>query len=145
MQRIQNKTLYESYLSFKKRLKSKGSPENEMYLYHGTKNSAITQITRNGFNRSYCGINGVAYGHGVYFAVNSCYSHGYTEHTSGLSSMFRVRVLVGDCTIGNSSMKVPPAKPNGEPFDSTCDSHKSILVAYHDNQCYPEYLITYKI
>ena len=40
-------------------------------------------------------------------------------------------------------MKVPPNKPNGEPYDSTCDANAQIFVCYHDNQCYPEYIITY--
>lgn len=57
--------------------------------------------------------------------------------------MFRVRVLVGETTQGNSTMKVAPKKVNGEPVDSTCDPNKTIFVAYHDNQCYPDYLISY--
>ena len=57
--------------------------------------------------------------------------------------MFRVRVLVGEAILGNSSMKVPPNKPNGEPFDSTKDGSGTIFVCYHDNQCYPDYLVTY--
>ena len=56
--------------------------------------------------------------------------------------MFRCRVLVGLITIGNSSMKVPPSMNNGQQYDSTGDG-SSIFVCYHDNQCYPEYLITY--
>ncbi len=57
--------------------------------------------------------------------------------------MFRARVLVGETTHGNSSMKTPPIKQNDEKYDSTCDSGQSIFVCYNDNQCYPEYLITY--
>ena len=57
--------------------------------------------------------------------------------------MFRVRILVGESTTGDRSMKVPPNKANGEPYDSTTDLRKTIYVCYHDNQCYPEYIITY--
>ena len=57
--------------------------------------------------------------------------------------MLRVRVLVGKSCEGNSKMKEPPKEPNGEPYDSTSDSSKQIFVCYHDNQCYPEYIITY--
>ena len=57
--------------------------------------------------------------------------------------MFRTRILAGESCLGNSSMKVPPNKPNGEPYDSTCDNNMQIFVCYHDNQCYPEYIITY--
>ena len=144
LQRIQNKAAYEAYLTYKKRLKIKNSIENEMTLYHGTKNDAIDSICRLGFNRSYCGVNGVSYGQGVYFSLSSFYSHQYTEQHYQ-SSMFRVKVLVGETTLGNSSMKVPPKKGNGDQYDSTCDQHKSIFVCYHDNQCYPEYLITYTV
>jgi len=84
---------------------------------------------------------GVSFGQGVYFAVNSSLSDGFAI---GSKKMFRVRVLVGDSCIGNSSMKVPSPNPNtGEPYDSTTDNAKSLYVCYHDNQCYPEYLISY--
>ena len=89
---------------------------------------------------------GVAYGQGVYFAVYSSYSHSYTGNKNNFSStrkMFRSRVIVGESCVGNSSMKIPPTKPNGEPYDSTCDLKGQIYVCYHDNQCYPEYIITY--
>ena len=115
-----------------------------MCLFHGTSEESIKQIARFGFNRSLCGKNGTAYGQGVYFAVNSSYSDGYAGRTQGnFKIMFRVRVLVGDSCVGNSQMKEPPKKNTGEPFDSTTDGSKQIFVCYHDNQCYPEYIITY--
>ncbi len=144
LQRIQNKPVYEAYLTYKKRLKLKNSIENEMTLYHGTKNSKLENICRLGFDRSYSGINGAAYGQGVYFSLSSAYSHKFTEKQNQ-SSMFRVKVLVGESILGESSMKRPPKKANGDHYDSTCDQSKSIFVCYHDNQCYPEYLITYTV
>ena len=57
--------------------------------------------------------------------------------------MFRAKILAGESIVGNSSMKVPPARTKEELYDSTTDSGKSIYVCYHDSQCYPEYLITY--
>ena len=87
---------------------------------------------------------GIAYGQGVYFALNSQYSDGYAGiTTSGQKIMFRVRILAGESIVGNSSMREPPKKTNGEPYDSTTDSAKTIYVCYHDNQCFPEYIITY--
>lgn len=142
VQRVQNKIVYEAYLTFKKRFKVANKKENEMILYHGTKSSSVDSISRFGFNRSYCGVNGVVYGQGVYFSTSSSYSHSYTDQYKSL--MFRTRVIVGDTILGNSSMRVPPLKLNSEPYDSTCDSNKSIFVCYHDNQCYPEYLISYR-
>jgi hypothetical protein len=89
-------------------------------------------------------IKGTAYGQGVYFAINSQYSDGYAGSAhGGFKIMFRVRILAGESTVGNSSMREPPKKANGEPYDSTTDSGKSIYVCYHDNQCYPEYIINY--
>jgi hypothetical protein len=89
-------------------------------------------------------IKGTAYGQGVYFAVNSQYSDSYAGLTQrSFKIMFRVRILVGESTVGNSSMREPPKKANGEPFDSTTDPGKTIYVCYHDNQCYPEYIINY--
>jgi hypothetical protein len=58
--------------------------------------------------------------------------------------MFRCKVLVGFITKGDSTMKVPPCNKSGKQYDSTGDGH-SIFVCYHDNQCYPEYLIKYNL
>lgn len=58
--------------------------------------------------------------------------------------MIRAKILVGQATVGNSAMKVPPLKPNGSSYDSTTDGSNTIFVCYHDNQCYPEYIITYQ-
>lgn len=44
---------------------------NEQRLFHGTKYSAIPLICELGFNRSFCGQNGTALGHGVYFAKHA--------------------------------------------------------------------------
>ena len=57
--------------------------------------------------------------------------------------MFRVRILAGESCVGNSSMREPPKNPKGVPYDSTTDQGKQIYVCYHDNQCYPEYIIIY--
>lgn len=61
IQRVQNRSLYEAYLTYKKKLKNKNANENEMYLYHGTSNKSVSDISRLGFNRSYCGVNGKIY------------------------------------------------------------------------------------
>ncbi len=82
---------------------------------------------------------GTAYGVGVYFSSNAAYSHGYTKtNANGERNMFIARVLVGNTTKGNSSMKTRPVG-----FDSTTDGNH-IFVTYHDAQAYAEYLITYK-
>ena len=142
---MQNPYLYKQYSTHKEKfLKEKRSP-NEMRLFHGSQEDSLMKICRFGFNRSYCGKNGVAFGQGVYFAVNSRYSHTYSGATKdGMRCMLRAMVLVGDSCVGNSTMKTPPEKTQGSGvlYDSTSDGG-SIFVCYHDNQCYPEYLIYY--
>ena len=82
---------------------------------------------------------GVSYGVGVYFSAQALYSNRYAvANTKGEKRMFLVRVLIGRTTLGNPSMKVPPAG-----HDSTTDG-KHIYVTYHDAQAYSEYLITYR-
>lgn len=79
------------------------------------------------------------HGVGVYFSSDPAYSHTYTKANSrGERHMFLARVLIGNTTQGNSSMKTPPAG-----FDSTTDG-KHIFVTFHDAQAYAEYLIIYK-
>ena len=87
---------------------------------------------------------GVAYGQGVYFAVNSQYSDSFSKaDIYSVKKMLRVQVVTGQSCIGNSQMKVPPQTTNGGQYDSTTDPQNQIFVCYHDSQCYPQYLISY--
>ena len=43
----------------KEYLKKKNGTENEIFLFHGTKNNCVDSICKYGFNRSYCGTNGI--------------------------------------------------------------------------------------
>lgn len=94
-----------------------------------------------------------AYGDGVYFAVEARYSaqDRYSEaDTNGNKHMFLARVLTGEYTKGIKGMIAPPTKdPNRNKeklFDSVVDNttNPSMFVIFHDAQCYPEYLITFK-
>ena len=94
-----------------------------------------------------------AYGVGIYFARDAAYSAQplYSKpDSSGHKYIYLVRVLVGQYTVGNSSLVVPPAKdPQKDPntlFDSMVDSmtNPSIFVVGPDAQYYPEYLIIFK-
>ena len=160
--------MFRQYSVFKESISKKCNNNiNEKFLFHGTDPNSIESICKFGFNRSYCGVNGkrkfnlknstletqeliytfsigVAYGQGVYFAVNSHYSDSFAKSaTNGIKKMFRVQMIAGESCIGNSLMKVPPRKPNGDQFDSTTDPSFQQFVCYHDSQCYPEFLITY--
>ena len=62
--------------------------------------------------------------------------------------MYLARVLVGQYCVGNSGMIVPPPKDPSRPevpYESTVNhlGNPSIFVVFFDNQCYPEYLITF--
>ena len=63
--------------------------------------------------------------------------------------MYVVKVLVGQFIAGSQGMKAPPPRnDSGNPgrlYDSVVDKVEdpSIFVIFVDNQCYPEYLITF--
>ena len=65
--------------------------------------------------------------------------------------MFLARVLTGEYTRGNQYMKTPPPKDPSKNelvlFDSVVNDMDSpnMFVIFRDAQCYPEYLITFKI
>ena len=99
----------------------------------------------------FCLNTATAFGKGVYFARDSSYSHGYAYPAgNGHHHMYLAYVLTGEYTVGESSMKVPPAKnPRINKtilFDSTVNNvgNPTIFVVYQDAQSYPAYLITYK-
>lgn len=93
-----------------------------------------------------------SFGHGTYFAVNASYSALPTYSrpaANGSQLMFVVRVLTGVYTVGHSDMRVPPPRSDLGPhdrYDSVVDrmNHPNMYVVFHDNQAYPDYLITFK-
>ncbi|CAM2716734.1 unnamed protein product [Rotaria socialis] len=139
IERIQNERWYMQYLAHTKDFRKRLNMDTEKRLYHGCPEQAANTIIEDCFNRSYAGVNGTAYGVGVYFSSDATYSHGYTKpNANGERCMFLSRVLVGKTTKGNNKMKTRPLG-----FDSTTDE-KHIFVTYHDAQAFAEYLITYK-
>ena len=64
--------------------------------------------------------------------------------------MFLARVLTGEYTRGNKDLKAPPVKDptknKAKLFDYIVDNASSpnMFVVFHDANCYPEYLITFK-
>lgn len=61
--------------------------------------------------------------------------------------MYLAKVLVGKFTLGEEGMKTPPPidPDRHDLYDSVVDStdDPTVLVVFHDDQCYPEYLITF--
>lgn len=120
---------------------------HENWLFHGTNSKNHHNIMSHGFNRSFCQDN-VIYGRGVYFSRFACYSSHYGDRKD-LSFLFLCRVLVGYSKVGSRDVRYPPNinLPNGKEIqvDSTTDERIpfTIVCTFHDDQNYPEYIITY--
>uniref|UniRef100_A0A3B3V7U4 Poly [ADP-ribose] polymerase n=1 Tax=Poecilia latipinna TaxID=48699 RepID=A0A3B3V7U4_9TELE len=155
IERVQNIPLRRTYEAQKTLIFGKNKQEggaNEKFLYHGTTEDNCDSIMKTGFNRRFCGQNATRYGEGTYFAVNASYSTHPTYSrpaADGSQLMFVVRVLTGVYTLGQTGMKVPPPLDDQEPhirYDSVVDrmNRPNMFVVFHDNQAYPDYLITFK-
>ncbi|KAM6934529.1 poly(ADP-ribose) polymerase family member 14-related sequence 1 [Xenentodon cancila] len=151
IERIQNPTLWKTYQAKKHELELRNKHQNnEKLLFHGTCESTATTINEHGFNRSYAGTNAACYGNGTYFAVNASYSASDTyskPNSNGEKIMYLCRVLTGDFCVGKQGMINAPSKgtPSVETYNSVVDnmSNPVMFVIFHDNQAYPEYMITF--
>nr|XP_023010512.2 poly [ADP-ribose] polymerase 14 [Maylandia zebra] len=155
IERLQNVHLRRAYEAQKKLISDKNAHEGgagEKLLYHGTTQDNCDSIMKTGFNRRFAGQNATSYGRGTYFAVKASYSAHPTYSkpaADGSQLMFVARVLTGVYTLGQSDMKVPPPRDPQQPhdrYDSVVDriDNPSMYVVFHDNQAYPDYLITFK-
>ncbi|XP_022795889.1 poly [ADP-ribose] polymerase 14-like isoform X2 [Stylophora pistillata] len=150
IERVQNPTLYRAYMVKKEQMDRKNG-SNEKALFHGTAGASCSSINHHGFNRSYCGKNATVYGNGVYFARDASYStqNKYSPPDgAGNRYMYLARVLVGEYTTGRQGMITPPPKGADatDAYDTVVDkpTDPTIFVVFYDNQCYPDYLITFK-
>ena len=80
------------------------------------------------------------------YSANPTYSRPAAD---GSQLMFVARVLTGVYTQGGSDMKVPPSRNSQQAhdrYDSVVNimDNPSMYVVFHDNQAYPDYLITFK-
>jgi len=96
-------------------------------------------------------ISATVYGNGVYFARDASYStqSRYSPpDTTGNRYLYLAHVLVGECAVGRQGMITPPPKGSDatDAYDSVVDDtgNPSIFVVFYDNQCYPDYLVTFK-
>lgn len=127
-----------------------GHGPNERFLFHGTKGESVNGICKKNFDWRMSGTStGSLYGEGTYFATEASHSHYYTRSDSnGYHYMFVAFVLVGSYTEGKMGLRVPPPmNPNGDPFDSCVDDveNPSMIVIFEKDQCYPAYLVKYKV
>ncbi|KAK3100625.1 hypothetical protein FSP39_022778, partial [Pinctada imbricata] len=143
------------------RMNSDVFPEmNEYYLFHGTKSDLEDNIIHKGFDQRYCGDNAM-FGRGVYAAESSTKADQYADDKDNRRKsnlhMFLVRVLLGEMYVSNVPKRfdLPPcrncrsekcADPKHHPYDSVVGDGKWLFrefVVYSQDQCYPEYVITY--
>uniref|UniRef100_H2Z0W5 Poly [ADP-ribose] polymerase n=1 Tax=Ciona savignyi TaxID=51511 RepID=H2Z0W5_CIOSA len=154
MERIQNVALYKQFLAQEEKVKNKmarAGVQNPVTreLFHGTSTDVCANIYKDGFDRSHAGKNATAYGKGVYFAVQSSYSHGFTSPgRNGYRTMFLAKVITGEYCQGDSSMITAPTKPGGfknELYDSVVNDmgNPEMFVVFKDASVYPDYVLTY--
>lgn len=137
----------------KSEMTSNGYDANERYLFHGTKGESVEGICKKNFDWRMSGTaTGAVYGEGTYFATDASKSHKYTRpDSSGYRYMFVPCVLVGAYTKGKKGLRIPPPKdtmnPHGDTFDSCVDDVQNprIFVIFDKDQCYPAYLVTYRV
>ncbi|KAG8549478.1 hypothetical protein GDO81_021080 [Engystomops pustulosus] len=153
IKRIQNVPLWQSFTIIKQTVDRRNiGQQNIRHLYHGTHSDAIGNINHDGFNRIYCGKNGVMYGSGTYFAVESQYScqDVYSRlDANGKKYIYQAAVITGQYCVGKRTYKEAPhidGDPNKGRYDSVVDdtANPKIFVVFHDDVAYPEYLITFK-
>ena len=85
----------------------------------------------------------------MYFAVNANYSAQTTyspPDAAGKRRIYQCKVLVGYPTVGNSNLRVLPARQGPILFDSATNnvSNPAMYVIFNDTQAYPEYMITFQ-
>jgi len=119
-------------------------------LFHGTVSvESAFGICAQNFDPRLSGKHGTNFGQGAYFARNASFSHKYTGASNSSRIMFLASVLVGEYSQGSSSYRRPPPKPDRklDLYDSCVDneSDPSIFVVFDRVQCYPEYMIVYKM
>lgn len=149
IEQVQNPHLWQAYMVRKQKIELDCGGNSERLLFHGTDAKNVSHINAQGFNRSFCGVHGKKYGQGVYFARDANYSVHYTTNAGDGRHMYLARVLVGKYCVGKQDMKVPPPKDPSSPevlYDSVVDQteNPSIFVVFYDNQCYPEYHVTFE-
>ena len=111
------------------------SDHNIKYLFHGSGNQNYDKIFQNGFKISKAKETG-SLGAGIYFALNSSYSHNYTRNISTkekgqIRNMLCARVISGKIGRGLGS--------------NTRSGKSDTWAVFSEGQCYPEYIIYYLV
>lgn len=127
----------------------------QRHLFHGTCESTAMDICRQNFDPRMAKPTS-HYGRGVYFACEAFRFRLYSIRGPGgdftdCGFMFLAKVLVGKACVGKMYFVRPPRLPNPTKsgrhhYDSCADQkHPTIFVVFDSSQCYPYYLIKYKV
>lgn len=151
--RIQNKFLWRKYTCQKEfmseGLKDADKTSLERHLFHGTAQDVVDQICQQNFDPRLSGVHGTSYGKGSYFALEASYSHKYSRLSEkGYHNMFMAKVLIGKMALGDSTYRRPPKLPSSYALYDCCVDNllnPKIFVVYDSCQCYPFFLIQYKL
>ncbi|KYQ91108.1 U box domain-containing protein [Tieghemostelium lacteum] len=143
IERVQNSKLWKKYYENREKLASRYGVDNpeflESTLFHGTRTNEphLIYSTDIGFDIKHSRHG--SFGIGLYFALNSSYSHGYAYAPAGssLKQMFLCKVILGNST--NTSYTSKAELEEG--FDSVKGG--DIYVLKQNLRAYPDYLITY--
>ncbi|KAJ8391030.1 hypothetical protein AAFF_G00096510 [Aldrovandia affinis] len=156
IEQVQNIFQWDKYQRQKEHMQSRSAYKSgplERHLFHGTTEDFSKEICLNNFDPRVSGKNGVVYGQGSYFARDASYSDTYAHASNegGCQHMFLAKVLVGKMTVGKTKFCRPPRfnpKKQGYDLYDSCVNRKknpSIFVVFDSCQCYPYYLIKYKV
>lgn len=125
--RLQNHTLWHRFCQQINVIEEKELPVETKYLFHGT-GSWDTALDVCNRNIDVCATRDRA---GALFTTDARNSHSRTEPPERL--MFLANVLIGECTRGQGLTR------------NTQMSDPSVFIVCDKRQCYPEYLIQYKV
>lgn len=143
--RIQNKYLMDHFITMLQKRQEFRDEVNmtRKLLFHGSRQVHPQTIYKDsdiGFDLQYSNSGG-SYGKGLYFAINSNYSHTYAYNlNNGSFQMFLADVFIGKSTrTGGSGLLKAPAG-----YDSV-ESANSFYIVYNNFHSYPLYLIEYTV
>ncbi|XP_072233465.1 protein mono-ADP-ribosyltransferase TIPARP-like [Leuresthes tenuis] len=156
IQQLQNPLHWDKYQRQKihmQKQRPKSKKPLERHLFHGTTKDASESICHNNFDPRAAGVNGNSLGYGSYFATTACMSDYYAslQGSLGVRHIFLAKVLVGRASVGKHNYRRPPSRNSKRQryalYDSCTDNRENpkVFVVFDSCQCYPYYLIKYKM